>query len=128
MARNIARVALGLLFIAAGVNHFLRPALYKSIMPGYLPWHGALVSISGYAEIGLGALVLVPRWQRPAGWGVIALLVAVFPANLHMALHAERFPRIPRWLLLLRLPLQALLIAWARWCTNAPAARAGSAE
>ena len=84
---TLSRLALGLLYIAAGANHFWHTAFYVSIMPPYLPWHLLLVLISGAAEIGLGALVLVPRWSRLAAWGLIALLIAVFPANLHMALH-----------------------------------------
>ena len=117
IVKAIARVLLGSLFILAGINHFRRPRLYRAIMPPYLPWHNPLVALSGVAEVGLGALALLPRWQRRAGWGLIALLVAVFPANLHMALHSDRYPRIPAWLLWFRLPLQALLIAWVRWCT-----------
>ena len=110
---------MGVLFILAGINHFRRPRMYSAIMPPYLPWHRRLVALSGAAEIGLGALALVPQSQRQAGWGLIALLVAVFPANLHMALHTDRYPRIPAWLLWFRLPLQAVLIAWVRWCTTA---------
>lgn len=117
-ARTIARIVLGAVFIIAGLNHFWRPAMYRSIMPPYLPWHGPLVAISGYAEIALGALVLVPRTKQAAGWGLIALLIAVFPANVHMALNADQFRSIPAWLLWLRLPLQGVLIAWARWCSR----------
>ena len=117
-ARNIGRLLTGVLFILAGLNHFRQPQVYRAIMPPYLPWPSFLVALSGYAEIALGALALVPRWQRQAGWGLIALLVAIFPANLHMALHPERYSQIPAWLLWLRLPLQALLIAWVHWCTN----------
>jgi uncharacterized membrane protein len=87
-------------------------------MPPYLPWHNPLVALSGAAEVLLGALALVPQWRRGTGWGLIVLLIAVFPANLHMALHTDRFPRIPAWLLWLRLPFQGVLIAWARWCTT----------
>jgi uncharacterized membrane protein len=111
------RGLLGAVFILAGLNHFLRPQLYKAIMPDYLPAHGALVAASGYAEIALGALALVPGQTRLARWGLTALLVAIFPANLNMALHAERFRVIPPALLWLRLPLQAALIAWVWWAT-----------
>ena len=118
MVKTIARALMGMLFILAGINHFRRPRMYRAIMPPYLPWHNPLVALSGAAELGLGTLALVPQWRRQAGWGLIALLVAVFPANLHMALHSERYPRIPAWLLWCRLPLQAVLIAWVRWCTT----------
>jgi uncharacterized membrane protein len=112
MSRQLSRVALGLTFILARVNHFRRPRLYQSIMPDYLPSHRALVAISGYAEIALGVLALIPRLRFIARCGLIALLLAVFPANLHMAVQARRYPAIPRWLLWLRLPFQGLLIVW----------------
>lgn len=118
-SKYVVRWLLGLLFVLAGLNHFLNRRLYMSIMPPYLPWHRALVDLSGYAEIGLGLLVLTRRYHRPAGWGLIALLVAVFPANLHMALNPERYAAIPPLLLWLRLPLQPLLIAAVEWCTRA---------
>jgi uncharacterized membrane protein len=118
MIKTTARVLMSILFILAGLNHFRRPRMYRAIMPSYLPWHNPLVALSGAAEVGLGALALVPRCQRSAGWGLIGLLVAVFPANLHMALHSDRYSRIPAWLLWCRLPLQAVLIAWVRWCTS----------
>lgn len=112
------RVVLGGSMVLAGINHFVNPKLYLMIMPSYLPWHRPLVALSGVCEIGLGLLVFVPRFRRAAGWGLIALLVAVFPANLHMALNPERFAPIPVWALWLRLPLQAVLIAWAEWATR----------
>jgi uncharacterized membrane protein len=118
MNKTIGRVLIGILFILAGINHFRRPRMYRAIMPPYLPWHPSLVALSGAAEVALGALVLVPGRRHLAGQGLIALLVAVFPANLHMALHTDRYPRIPAWLLWCRLPLQAVLIAWVRWCTS----------
>lgn len=116
--RTGMRWLLGLLFVAAGVNHFVGPATYVRIMPPYLPWPLLLVYVSGFFEVLLGGLLLVPRFQRPAAWGLIALLIAVFPANLHMALHADAFPTIPAVALWVRLPLQAVLIAWAYWFTR----------
>jgi uncharacterized membrane protein len=118
MLRKISRAILGLMFIAAGANHFLRPQLYQAIMPDYLPWHPELVAISGYAEMALGGLVLFPGKRRLARWGLTALLLAIFPANVHMALHPQRYEDIPAWLLWLRLPIQGLLIAWAWWSTG----------
>jgi uncharacterized membrane protein len=109
---------MGILYIAAGVNHFANPNFYVKIMPPYLPWHLELVYLSGVAEILLGALVLVPRLRSLAAWGIIALLIAVFPANLHMALHPEDYANIPPLVLWLRLPLQGVLIAWAYWYTG----------
>lgn len=116
MLRLVARVALGATFILAGLNHFWRPRMYQAIMPEYMPHHRLLVSASGYAEVLLGALALLPRWERPTRWGFTALLIAVFPANVHMAVHAKRYAPIPGWLLWLRLPIQGLLVAWVWWC------------
>lgn len=104
---------LGLLFVVAGVNHFVQPGFYVSIMPPYLPWHLALVYLSGIAETVLGTLLLVPRFQGAAAWGLVGLLIAVFPANVHMAVHADLFPSLHPAMLWVRLPLQAVLIAWA---------------
>lgn len=112
------RYVTGAAFVIAGVNHFAKPRLYRAIMPPYLPAHGPLVAISGAAEVVLGVLVCFPRLARPAGWGLMALLVAVFPANLHMALHPRRFAPMPAWLLWLRLPLQPLMIWWVERCTR----------
>lgn len=89
-------------------------------MPPYLPWHRELVAISGVAEIVLGALLLVRRSAVLAGWGLIGLLVGVFPANLHMATHPELYQSISPVALWLRLPVQGLLIAWAYWYTRQP--------
>lgn len=118
MNKKNLRLVLGCVFILAGLNHFWQPRVYRAIMPSYLPWHGLLVALSGYAEVALGALLLVPRFRRSAGAGLIALLVAVFPANLHMALNPHRFSPIPAWLLWCRLPLQAVLIALVGWCSE----------
>ena len=122
----MTRYLFGVLFILAGLNHFRNPDFYINIMPPYLPWHGALVAISGVAEIALGALLLVRRWSVLAGWGLIALLVAIFPANVHMAVHPKLYPSISPVALWLRLPLQGLLIAWAYWYTR-PESSASSA-
>ena len=112
-AKNIGRYVFGIGFIAAGTNHFINTAFYVAIMPPYLPWPLVLVYLSGVAEIGFGALLLMPRWSQAAAWGLIALLLAVFPANLHMALNTELYAWAPPAALWLRLPLQAVLIAGA---------------
>lgn len=110
------RWVLGLAFVAAGVLHFVRPDVYVSIMPPYLPWHEELVFLSGVAEVVLGLLALPARTAPAAGWGLVALLVAVFPSNVHMALNPERYPVIPPWVLYLRLPFQGVLVWLAyRW-------------
>lgn len=115
MIHTIFRFLLALFFVGAGANHFIRTGFYLRMMPSYVPFHLAMVQISGVAEIALGLLLLVPAWSAAAAWGLIALLVAVFPANLQMALHPETFPEFSSRALWLRLPLQAVLIAWAWW-------------
>jgi len=87
-------------------------------MPPYLPWHLALVYISGIAEIGLGAFLLFQRWAGLAAWGLIAFLIAVFPVNVHIAIHAELYPDFSPIELWLRLPLQGVLIASSYWYTR----------
>jgi uncharacterized membrane protein len=116
--KTLTRYLLGVLFIAAGINHFLNTATYLSIMPPYLPWHLELVYISGIAESALGVLLLIRRYAVWAGWGLVALCIAVFPANLHMAMHADLYPAIPELAMWLRLPAQGLLIAWSWWYTR----------
>jgi uncharacterized membrane protein len=102
-------------FVFAGIMHFVVPRTYESIMPRSLPAQRALVYASGVAEIAGGVGVLHPRTRRAASLWSVATLVAVFPANVHMALNPERYPAVPggRAALLARLPLQALAIAWA---------------
>ncbi len=106
-----ARLALGSVAIAAGALHFIRPRMYEAIMPDWIPAHRELVYASGVAEMAGGAAVLVPRTAVAGGWWLIATLVAVFPANVHMALNPDRYPGIAEPLLWARLPLQALMIA-----------------
>lgn len=108
-------IIIALFFVVAGVNHFVSPDVYLKIMPEYMPWPLALVYISGVFEVLGGIGVAIPRLRRTAGWGLIALLIAVFPANVDMLMHADRFPSIPVWLLVARLPLQAVLIGWVGW-------------
>ena len=109
---NPARAVLGAFFVAAGALHFLRPGMYEAIMPDYLPAHRELVYASGVAEAAGGAAVLADRTAVPGGWLLIATLVGVFPANVHMALNPDRYSNIPEPLLWARLPLQALAIGW----------------
>jgi uncharacterized membrane protein len=105
----------GPFFMFAGVMHFLIPKVYESIVPDYLPAKRALVYASGVAEFVGGAGTLHPSTRKQAGWLSIATLIAVFPANLHMCLHADRY-NVPggRAALIARLPVQLLFIAWAR--------------
>ena len=118
MLKTTLRILLALFFAGAGVNHFIRTGFYLRMMPSYVPFHLAMVQISGVAEIGLGILLLIPATIVAAAWGLIALLIAVFPANVQMALHPETFPEFSPRSLWLRLPLQVVLIAWAFWNTR----------
>ena len=109
---------LGVTFIAAGTLHFLRPGMYERIMPEYLPAHRELVLASGAAEIVGGLGVAVSQTRRAAGIWLVALLLAVFPANVNMAVNSEQYRSIAPALLWARLPLQGLLIWWALRATR----------
>ncbi|MEA2787146.1 MAG: hypothetical protein QOF71_3250 [Candidatus Eremiobacteraeota bacterium] len=103
----------GVLFIAAGAVHFIRPAMYEQIVPPQFGHAPELVAISGIAEIAGGLGLMIPRTCRAAAWGLIALLVAVWPANIFMAIEANRFATVaPAWVLWARVPLQIVLIWW----------------
>jgi uncharacterized membrane protein len=107
-------------FLLAGVLHFLRPAMYMKIMPPYIPWPMAMVYLSGAGEILGGVGLLIPRTRRSAAVGLVALLVAVFPANVYMATNpveagASSLPPAALWG---RLLLQPVLIWWVLWCTT----------
>ncbi len=111
-----ARRLFGPFFVLAGAMHFVAPRTYEAIMPDYLPRHRELVHASGVAEVAAGAATMHPRTRRIGALLGVATLVGVFPVNLHMALNPDRYPQIPggRTALYARLPLQLLLIAWAR--------------
>jgi uncharacterized membrane protein len=114
MIASLFRWLLAIFFIAAGVNHFVSPGIYLGIMPPFLPWPMALIYVSGVAEIAGGLGVLVPSVRRIAAWGLIALLLAVFPANIYAAFHGMQIGdhSVPAWVLWVRLPVQFLFIAW----------------
>jgi uncharacterized membrane protein len=114
----LTRYLLGVILVAQGINHFVNASFFAGIIPPYLPWHMELVYASGIAEIALGILLLIRRYAVLAGWGIILLFIAVFPANVHMAIHAGLYPSLPPLGLWLRLPLQGVLIAWAYWYTR----------
>jgi uncharacterized membrane protein len=112
--RRFSQRALAAFFLGAGINHFVNPRSYRKIVPPSLADRAEMVvALSGVAEIAGGAGVLVPRLRRLAGLELIAVLIAVFPANLYMAREPDRFARIPRWALYARLPLQPLMVWWA---------------
>jgi uncharacterized membrane protein len=104
----------GPVFVLAGAMHFVKPRAYEAIVPPYLPRHRELVYASGVAEIAGGVGLMTPL-RKPAGWWLLATLAAVFPANVHMALHADEY-RVPggRTALIARLPFQLVFMAWVR--------------
>jgi uncharacterized membrane protein len=116
--RMASKILMGIAYMATGFNHFFDPQLYLRIMPPYLPYPMFLQYLAGFFEFALGLLLLFPKYTRLAAWGLIALLIAVYPANINMALHQELFPELPTWFHWVRLPLQFLLIAWAWWYTR----------
>lgn len=118
------RYVMAALYVVAGVMHFVAPGLYVQIIPPVLPGRLALVYLSGLAEIGLGLGLLHPRTRRLAAWGIVGLLIAIFPANVYMATSSVVVEGTPgsgdpsdlvRWG---RLPLQVVLVAWAWWYTR----------
>lgn len=121
LPKRIALFLLALFFVFAGVTHFTSPDFFTAIVPPALPAPLALVYVSGVFEILGGLGVLWPATRAAAGVGLVALLVAVYPANLYMAWAPERFVAqgTPLWALYARLPLQFVFIAWAWWATRA---------
>lgn len=101
------------LYILAGINHFISANQYVAIMPPWLPWHYALVHISGVLESLFGFLLLFSLTRRLAAWLIIFLLIAVFPANIQMAINYYKAGNPYLWLAILRLPLQPVLMYWA---------------
>ena len=114
MSSSFSRTVTGLVFVTAGVLHFVAPGTYERIMPPYLPLHRELVYLSGALEILGGLGLLTERTRAAAGVGLILLLVAVLPANVRMLLDARAAGKPSWWLVLLwlRLPLQGVLAAW----------------
>ncbi|MCB0221312.1 MAG: DoxX family membrane protein [Chrysiogenetes bacterium] len=127
---------LGVVFLSAGIGHFVSADFFLEIMPEWIPFHEACVYLSGIAEISLGTALQIPKFRRQAAWGIIALLVVVFPVNINMALtgqtqlqHAPDFlPPISEAGLWVRLPIQFILMAWAWWYTREETAAESPAE
>jgi len=113
-------VLAAIFYVVAGALHFLKPEPYLRIMPPYIPWHATMVRASGVFEILGGLGLLVSETRKASSWGLIALLVAVVPANIYMATHpidagAVAIAPVLRWG---RLPLQVFLALWLLWCTR----------
>jgi uncharacterized membrane protein len=120
-AKRFLLYVMAAFYIVAGVMHFARPEFYVAIMPPYLPWHLELVYLSGVAEILCGVGLLIPQTRVLAAWATIALLIAVFPANIHVALNnvpmagSSEGAGLLNWI---RLPFQFVFMAWAWWYTR----------
>lgn len=114
-------VLMGAFYAAAGINHFVDPAAYRPLMPPELPAHELLIWLSGAAELALGVGLIIPETRRWAAWGVIALLIAIVPANIYVAVHDIPLAGAPEgagagnWA---RVAFQPVLILWAWWHTR----------
>ena len=104
---------IGALFVLAGANHFRKPKIYERIMPPYLPAQQTLVLLSGIAEMILGFMILTPESQEIGAWGIIILLILFIPVHIYMLQHEEASMKLPKWVLVLRIPLQFALMYWA---------------
>ena len=116
--KKIVLIGLAIFFIYFGIDHFINPDFYLSIMPPSFPFHEEAVYISGFFEIIGGIGVLVHRFRKIARWGLFALLIAVYPANIYMAITPNAFPDIPVYMLYFRLALQFLFFYWAYTVTR----------
>lgn len=119
MRRKMSLWLQGLFYLIAGINHFVQPQIYLKMMPTWLPYPEFLQLLSGAFEILCAIALLIPRTQVMAAWGIIGLLIAVFPANLHVALENGAPMSIPAWLAWGRLPFQLLFLYWA-WIFTRP--------
>ena len=118
IVKTILKVIFALIFITAGTLHFVSTDFFMRIMPPFIPWHLFWVYASGVFEIVLGIMLLMPKTSRFAAWGLIVLLIAVFPANIYMAASPQTFPEFGVTGLYVRLLIQFVLIAWAYWLTK----------
>ncbi|MDB5338850.1 MAG: putative rane protein [Planctomycetaceae bacterium] len=124
MIKTISRFLLAAIMVGAGAMHFANTDFFVKIVPPYLPFHHEIDYLSGVCEITLGVPLLMPQCTSLAAWGIMALLIAVFPANMYVYQHQEIVPASPI-VHLLRLPLQGLLVLWAYWHTKPVESRIG---
>ncbi|HBY67400.1 MAG TPA: hypothetical protein DEG69_06370 [Flavobacteriaceae bacterium] len=104
---------MGVLYILAGINHFRKPKMYERIMPPYIPAHSTMVLLSGIAEMIFGLMLLNKDTQTIAAWGIIAMLIVFFTVHIYMLQNERASMKLPKWALILRIPLQFALIYWA---------------
>jgi uncharacterized membrane protein len=115
--KSAFKYLLAIFMVGAGTMHFVKSNFFTTIVPPYLPFPLALVYLSGVFEATLGVLLFIPRFAPWAAWGIVALLLAVFPANIYLYQHQELLPASPI-LHFLRLPLQGVFLLWAYWFTG----------
>ena len=121
-AKSVFVYIMAFFYILAGIMHFIKPDFYLAIMPPYLPWHLKLVYLSGICEMIVGIL-LVPKPTRSLGaWLLIALLIAVYPANIQMAINYWIYNHPGLWIAIIRLPIQFILL-WLAWIYTKPTAK-----
>jgi uncharacterized membrane protein len=104
---------MAVLYILAGINHFRQPDLYQKVIPPFIPFKKHINEIVGFLSTMFGIYIFIPVFTEYALWSIIALLIAVFPSNIYMLVSKEANLGIPKWILVLRLPLQLVLIYWA---------------
>ena len=116
--KKLSLIFMAIIYIFAGVMHFIKPEMYMKIMPPFIPFHMFMVYFSGVAEIALGIGLLIPRYSRLAAWGVIALLIAIYPANIYDYMNGGVGTGLTGNAGIFRLFMQFVLIAWAYWHTR----------
>lgn len=104
---------LGIIFILAGMNHFRKPKLYEKVIPPYIPAHSTVVMLSGIAEMVLGFMLMNKNAQEGAAWGIIIAMILFIPVHIYMLQNKKAGLKLPKWLLILRIPLQFGIIFWA---------------
>jgi len=104
---------MGVLYVIAGMNHFRNPKLYERLMPPYIPAHNTMVVLSGVAEMILGFMILNKNTQQEAAWGIIIMLIVFIPVHIYMLQDKKAAMKLPKWLLIFRIPLQFALMYWA---------------
>ncbi len=112
MDNTLSLYVMASLYVVAGLFHFVKPQMYEGIIPPYLPNPRALVLLSGFFEVAFGVGLLFEETREFAAWGIILMLLAFLPAHVYM-LQSEKFRKVPRWALWVRIPLQFLLMYWA---------------
>lgn len=104
---------LGIIFILAGMNHFRKPKLYEKVLPPYIPAHSTVVLLSGIAEMALGFLLMNKNSQENGAWGIIILMILFLPVHIFMLQNKKAGMNLPKWILILRIPLQFGIMLWA---------------